>query len=391
MDFKFMKEYMDSLTSWIIPGNSISVCIDNKEVFNYQSGYACIEDKTPMTGDTLINMYSCTKPITATAIMQLYEKGVFLLDDPLYDYIPEFKDMYVKTPDGSTEKATRPITMRHLLTMTSGITYDNRKKLIEDAEKEKGAPLETIDVARCIAKAPLGANPGDKWIYGESLDVFAAVVEIMTGKKFRDYVKENICSPLGIKDLFFDNTNVRHRMAEQYIYSVNGEGDIVKLQSGATTKKGVVNVFGKHVKDLVMSREHDSGGAGITTSTNEYSLFASALANGGVGATGERILASSTIDLMRTNQLSENQLKTFIWPQLKGYGYGLGVRTLIDKAAAGSCGNLGEFGWSGAAGATLLVDPKHKLSAIYAHHMLNPQETFYMPRLRNILYTCINS
>jgi len=146
--------------------------------------------------------------------------------------------------------------------------------------------------------------------------------------------------------------------------------------------KAVAHTFGD---------EYDSGGAGITTSVEDYSRFVSALANWGVGANGERILAKSTVELMRTNQLNAEQLKNFKWSQLKGYGYGLGVRTLIDKAASGSTGNLQEFGWGGAAGATVLVDPQIGLSVFYAHHMLNPQEEYYQPRLRNVVYTCINS
>ena len=144
--------------------------------------------------------------------------------------------------------------------------------------------------------------------------------------------------------------------------------------------KGVAHVLGP---------EYDSGGAGVTTSISDYSKFASALANGGVGQNGEQIISASMIELMRTNQLNEYQRSGMTWSQLKGYGYGLGVRTLIDKAQAGSCGNLGEFGWGGAAGATLLVDPDLHLSVAYAHHMLNPQEGYYQPRLRNIVYSCL--
>ena len=131
-------------------------------------------------------------------------------------------------------------------------------------------------------------------------------------------------------------------------------------------------------------------GAGLTTSVEDYSLFASALANGGKGANGERIISENTIQLMRKNQLNENQMKNFNWPQLKGYGYGLGVRTLLNAANAGSNGSFGEFGWGGAAGATVLIDPDLKLSMFYTHHMLNPQEEYYQPRLRNVLYSCVN-
>ena len=101
MNFEALKNFMDRLSSWRIPGNSISVCVGGKEVFSYQSGYENYENKTPMTPGKLFNIFSCSKPITVTAALQLYEKGFFLLDDPLYDFIPEYKDMYIKNADGS--------------------------------------------------------------------------------------------------------------------------------------------------------------------------------------------------------------------------------------------------------------------------------------------------
>ena len=141
--------------------------------------------------------------------------------------------------------------------------------------------------------------------------------------------------------------------------------------------------------ELILGCEYDSGWAGITTSVSDYLKFVSALANDGIGKNGEQIISGNTIDLLRTNQLSGKQFDNYSWKQLTGYGYGLGVRTLIDKAKSGSNGSLGEFGWGGTAGATVLVDPKLKLSAFYTHHMLNPQEEYYQPRLRNVLYSCL--
>ena len=123
MNFDLMKNFMNSLTSWRIPGNCISICKDGKEIFTYQSGYSDYENKVPMTSDGLFNIYSCSKVLTVCAALQLYEKGLFLLDDPLYDFIPEYKTMYVQR-DGETKKAENTITLRHLFTMTSGINYN---------------------------------------------------------------------------------------------------------------------------------------------------------------------------------------------------------------------------------------------------------------------------
>ena len=390
MNFSYMKEFMDRLTDWRIPGNSISVCVDNKEVFSYQSGYADVDNKIPMTQDKLLNIYSCSKVATVTAAIQLFEKGYFLLSDPLYDFIPEYKEMYINNENGDAVKAKNPITLRHLFTMTSGFDYNNENIYMEKARKITDGKMDTMTVIKCLAEKPLSFEPGSRWCYGMSHDVLAAVVEVVSGKKFSDYVKENIFDPLDMKESFYHNENIRERMAEQYRYVNADEADLVKLQTSADNKKAGYTIHEDKSVSFVFGSEYDSGGAGITTSVSDYSKFVSALANGGVGMNGEQIISKGTIDLMRTNQLDERQLNDFNWIQVAGYGYGLGVRTLIDKAKSGSNGNLGEFGWGGAAGATVLVDPDLKLSMFYAHHMLNPQEEYYQPRLRNVLYSCIN-
>lgn len=382
-----MKNFMDRLTSWRIPGNVVSVCINNKEIFSYQSGYENIEKKIPMTNDKLFNIFSCSKLVTVVAALQLYERGYYLLDDPLSEYIPEFRRMYVKDKDVTPAK--NPITLRHLFTMTSGINYDTSSPAIQKAQKLTNGKMDTLTVVKCIASEPLSFEPGTNWLYGLNHDILAAVVEIVSNKRFCDYVKENIFEPLEMNNSYYHNEEVEDRVAQLYRYKNNTDTDLVTLQSQKYNNTGHIINVGKKV-DLVLGPEYDSGGAGITSSISDYSKFASSLANGGVGQNGERIISSSTIDLLRTNQLNDEQSKGFNWEHHKGYGYGLGVRTLTDIAKSGCWGNIGEFGWGGAAGATVIIDPKLKLSMFYSHHMLNPHEDYYQPRLRNVLYTCLN-
>ena len=227
-------------------------------------------------------------------------------------------------------------------------------------------------------------------MYGRSHEILAAAVEAISGEKFRDYVQKNIFDPLDMKNSFYHNEGVRDRMAEQYSFKSLSEKDLVKLQKEDHSREGgkLVNV-GKAVLDHVLGVEYDGGGAGITSSVSDFAKFTCALANGGLGLTGERILASGTVDLMRQNQLTEEQSRTYDWGNVIGYGYGLGVRTMQNKALSGSTGNRLEFGWSGAAGASAIIDTDIGLAAFYAHHMLNPQEGYYQPRLRNLLYTCL--
>lgn len=384
-----IKDFMDRLTQWRIPGNSISIQIGNREVFSYQSGYENVEKQIKMSDDKLFNIYSCTKVVTVVAAMQLYERGFFLLEDPLYEFIPEYREMYVKDAAGNLSKAKKAITLRHLFTMTSGLSYNFKIPAIEKARKLTNGKMDTLTVTRCVAEEPLLFEPGTRWQYAKNHDILAAVVEAISGMKFRDYVKHNIFEPLDIKNAYFHNESVLDRVCEQYHYKIEEKTDIVELQSDKIPEEGALENIGKGVSHI-LGPEYDSGGAGLTVSVSDYSKFLSALANRGVGATGEQIISSRSIELLRTRQLDENQKVSFTWSQLKGYNYGLGVRTLESVSQSGTLGNVGEFGWGGAAGATALVDPSINLSMFYAHHMLNPQEDYYQPRLRNVLYACIN-
>lgn len=390
MNFEPMRMLMDRLTAWRIPGNAAVVTIDGKEVFAYQSGYADLENQVPFTCDHLLNLYSCSKPATVTAALQLYEKGYFLLDDPLYEFIPEYREMTVHTADGNLKKAENPITLRHLFTMTSGFNYRTDIPALEKARALTGGKMDTLTVVKCLAQEPLDFEPGQRWQYGLSHDVLAAVVEVVSGKRFSQYMQENIFDPLDMRQSRYHNEPVRDRMAQQYRWIDDRQADLVSLQAGTYRDEGgyVKNVgLGNY---LEFGPEYDSGGAGIVSTVRDYIKFCSALACGGMGATGERILSPGTVELLKTNQLNQKQLQSLVWPVLRGYGYGLGVRTTIDRAAAGYNGGLGEFGWGGAAGASVYIDTERKAAMVYSHHMLNPQEPYYQPRVRNALYTCLD-
>lgn len=394
MDFTALKQFMDRLTAWRIPGNTINVYRDNKKVFSYSSGYADIENKIPMTDDKLLNIYSCSKPVTVTAALQLYEKGYFLLDDPLSEYIPEFRTMYVRDENGNLKKAENQITLRHLFTMTAGLTYDRATDEIKEAQRVTCGRADTLTTVKYIAKTPLAFEPGTHWSYSLCHDVLAAVVEVISGERFSEYVKNNIFAPIGVSEVYYHRSSeVKNKMACRYLFKEeSGEENTVKAQmkKSSAESNGEIVKLSKEIDDFELGSSYESGGAGMTIAPSDYAVFASALANGGTAPNGEKILSAGTVELLSKNQLDTVQLADFSWEHLKGYGYGLGVRTLIDKALSGTTGNLGEFGWGGAAGATLLVDTKERLSYFYAHHMLNPQESYYQPRLRNVVYSCIN-
>ena len=384
MNFEYMKNFMDSLTEWIIPGNSVVIYKDGKKVFEYSSGYSDLEKKIKKTGEEQLYIYSCSKVATVTAALQLYEQGKFLLSDPLYEYLPEFKKMYVK--DGDRIKAAEnPITIRDLFTMTAGLSYATNTPAFEKARKLTDGKMDTRTVIKCLAEEPLLFEPGARWNYSLCQDVLAVLAEVVSGMRFSEYMKKNIFEPLDMNNSYYHAPN-DVIVSPQYIYEIQDTKNIVELQQKEHTSGVVKRAYGN---ELVFGENYDSGGAGIITTVDDYAKFAAALANSGTGLNNNRILSSATVKLMKTNQLNEAQRKTMNWRRLRGYGYGLGVRTLIDKAESGSNSSIGEIGWGGAAGATIIADTEEKVALFYAHHMLNPQEEYYQPRLRNVLYSCL--
>jgi len=391
MNFKNVENFMNMWVEKFSPGCCINVYKDGREVFRYQAGYSDLENKIKLTGNELFNMYSCTKVATVTAGMQLYERGLFLLDEPLCEFIPDFKDVTVRDADGNIKKAEKYITMRHLFTMTAGFSYVRDDAFFEKATELGGEKITTNSYARALAYRPLDFEPGAHWQYSLCHDVLGAVIEVISGKKFENYMRENIFEPLGMTNTCFHLPEENYElMANQYSYETEGEKPIERLQmSNSAQKERIVkidkhNKFNEYISNLV-----DSGGGGIISNPDDYIKFIAALANKGMGVNGERILSEGAVELMGTNQLDEEQFKDFTWPELKGYGYGLGVRTLMDKAASGGLGSIGEFGWSGAAGSTTLVDTTRNLAMVFSQHLLNPRESCCAPRLRNALYSCI--
>ena len=384
MNFEYMKNFMDSLTEWIVPGNSVVIYKDGKKVFEYSSGYSDLEKKIKKTGEEQLYIYSCSKVATVTAALQLYEQGKFLLSDPLYEYLPEFKKMYVK--DGDRIKAAEnPITIRDLFTMTAGLSYATNTPAFEKARKLTDGKMDTRTVIKCLAEEPLLFEPGARWNYSLCHDVLAVLAEVVSGMRFSEYMKKYIFEPLDMNNSYYHTPN-DVIISPQYIYEIQDTKNIVELQHKEHTIGVVKRAYGN---ELVFGENYDSGGAGIITTVDDYAKFAAALANSGTGLNNNRILSSATVKLMKTNQLNEAQRKTMNWRRLRGYGYGLGVRTLIDKAESGSNSSIGEIGWGGAAGATIIADTEEKVALFYAHHMLNPQEEYYQPRLRNVLYSCL--
>lgn len=388
MDFSALRAFMDFMAQERTPGNAIEVYLKGEKVFSYASGFADLENRVRLCGNEYYFIYSCSKVAAAAAGMQLLEQGKLLATDPLYAYFPEFREMQIRQ-GGELRPAKNPITIGDLFSMTSGIDYGYEKTL-EEIERVSGR-VETLDYVRGLAKKPLNFEPGTEWEYGLSHDILAGVIEVVSGMKFSEYMRKNIFEPLEMQETTYRMTpEIADRMASLYTFEVadGASLDPVAAQRMGNAEKGNFRKIEKN-NFLVFSDSYDSGGAGIITTVSDYAKFAAALANGGTGLNGERILSPRTVELMKRNRLNLSEMKGFNWKQLTGYGYGFGVRTMVDPAAAGSLSSVGEFGWGGAAGSSVWIDTELNLGVFYAQHCLNPREEYYQPRLRNILYSCL--
>ena len=375
MKLENLTNFMEDLTSKRnYPGNAVKIYHDHSLIYEHSSGYADIDSKQPFETSTLVNLYSTTKIITCACAMTLFEKGKFLMTDNIEKYIPEFRNMNVREKDENGNEILRPakcpITIRDLFSMTAGLDYNGNSPSLVN-ERKNNPDGSTLDYVRAIAKEPLTFDPGKRWQYSLCHDVLGGLIEALSDMPFADYAEKVIFDKCGMKNTGFRrNDEIYAKMASQYKYDSETH---VPVQ----VPKENSHIFGKN---------YFSGGAGIYSNVDDYILFADALACGGVAATGERILSNASIDLMRTNCLNQEQMKYFNWVTYRGYGYGYGVRTLIDRGIGGALSPIGEFGWGGAAGTLALIDPSNKLSVFYSMHMLNPQEEYNFPRLRNIVY-----
>ncbi len=374
----FLDNYLPILS---IPSSDTIVYRNHEEIFRYTNGYDNLKFRTPARRDALYNMYSITKVSTAVAAAQLIERGEIMLNDPLYAYFPEYKDMQVRkyvNENYTLEPARSPILLKNLLNMTSGMAYNTTCESIKRVKEETEGRCPTLDVVRALANEPLCSHPGETFKYSLSLDVMGGVIELVSGMPLAEYMKKNIFEPLGMKNTGFERTpEIFDRVACEYEYRP-GDDTIRELD-----KQNNFSVFGT---------EYHSGGAGIISTAEDQALLADALALRGVGKNGERILSSFAVDLIRANSLPDELIPGFrkACPHVPGYGYGLGVRTNMDPKSVGNLTSVGEFGWDGARGSYLSADPATGISIFHAEHCTGfSSHALVHSRLRNIVYSCI--
>ncbi len=377
MNFKYLEEYLDYLTNVKgIPGVDCLITREGEEIYRYGKGIADMESGKRITHDQVYNLFSASKPITCAAFMQLVERGKVRLMQPLYEIFPEFKDMQARINRGEELEPAEPVRLVHLMSMTAGFDYNLWPEAMKQVYEETNGRMPTVQSVKAFAKAPLWFQPDTHWEYSVCHDILGAVIEQVSGKKFGEYLAENIFEPLGMKDTGFNRDGIMDRLAS--LYECVETGEPLKLKKMPP------------IPPFVLGPEYESGGAGLYSTVEDYTKFIIAMYSGGVGKNGSRILSESAIRVMSTGRLSETAKKDFNWEHLLGYNYGLGVRVNAHPELIGSLSPVGEFGWDGAAGAYVHIDPVNRIGMFYAQHMTNAFWQVIHPKVKNMLYSALD-
>jgi CubicO group peptidase (beta-lactamase class C family) len=340
------------------------------------------ERDLPVTDDTIWRLYSMTKPVTGVAMMTLYERGHFQLDDAIDRWIPEWKDMTVRERDvdGTTQivPAHRPPTIRHILSHTSGIGYGPENRNIDLGARDWLADHDLASLAAASGEWPLRFQPGTRWLYSHGMDIAARLVEVMSGLPYDEYLRQVVFEPLLMVDTgFVVSAEQVDRFAACY---------------GRNSRKELVLVDDPTTSRYLQRPKLLNGGGGLVGTMGDYIRFCTMLAGGGT-VDGRRVLGRKTLELMTCNHLAgDGEMADFALPNAYGEvgfsGTGFGLTVSVDKGPRGSgvVGSAGSFSWGGAASTTFWVDPAEELAVVFMTQLM-PSGTFNFPgQLKALVY-----
>lgn len=379
----WMQRYVDAGR---IPGAQLLIARGGRVVLHDWIGRMDVEGDRAWASDTLARVYSMTKPVTSLALLMLYEDGLVHLDDPVDQFLPEFRNARVlvqgATSIDQAEKAKVRLTLHHLLTHTSGLTYSFNEGVLarEMRDRRLDFSVREGDLATTVKRLcelPLAFEPGMRWNYGVSTDVLGRVVEIVSGRTLDRFFAERIFRPLGIDDTaFILSADQAERMASCYLRT--DEDGMSLVDSGR--------------ESAYLNARQFSGGGGLISTAADYLRFAEMLrSRGALG--GVRLLAPRTVDLMTSNALAGDiasmGVPVFSEVPFDGIGFGLGVAVMLDPARAKTLGSVGDFGWGGMASTVFWVDPALDLSVIFLTQLIPSSSYPLRKELRALVYSSL--
>ena len=414
-DVGMSTERLERITAWLeeqvssnrLAGCSALVARHGEIVYQKSTGQSDVEAGKSFSNDTIVRAYSMTKPVTSVAAMMLYEEGAFQLDDPIALYLPEFFDTPVWAGGNAlledTSPQETPITVRQVMTHTSGLTYGFMQSNVVDAAYRKagiGGPSNIKNLEAWVKRAaeiPLVSQPGSQWNYSISTDVLGRLVEVWSGLSLEQFFHERIFVPLKMVDTgFYVREENRTRFSALYS-PLGGDGMSSVAKSGdplADKKTGIQLQESSAESSYFKPAAIFSGGGGLVSTMADYGKFCQMLLNGGV-LDEQRILGRKTVAYMRTNQLPNNSdmadMGQPVWSETSydGIGFGLGFAVVLDPVKAHIITSVGEHHWGGAASTFFWIDPEEDLYVIFLTQLI-PSSTYPIRReLRTRVYQAI--
>jgi CubicO group peptidase (beta-lactamase class C family) len=351
-----------------LPGVHLVVTRRGVTVIDDVYGMADVAGGRKLTDDTIYRIYSMTKPIASVALMQLFEEGAFLLEEPVSRYLPELAGMEVQVAEDGADSAK--VAPEREVNITDVLSHQSGYQMVAPGQPP-GPPLRDLAaVVDRVAALPLKFSPGTAWNYGVSTDIVARLVEVLSGVAFDQYLAEHIFDPLGMSDTgFYVPPDKARRLAAVYERAADG------LVEAATD-------IGR--RDYLNPPTYFSGQGGLVSTASDYQCFCEALLHGGE-RDGVRLLGRKTLELMTMNHLPDGRdldthaVATVSESARYGVGFGLGFSVVIDVAKCGVTSSVGQFGWGGAASTYFWVDPVEQVTALLMTQLL-PSSTYPIRR-----------
>jgi len=385
----------DYVNKGYIPGGVFLIARDNQIVYHKNFGFRAVDKKVPYQKDDIFRIASMTKAVTSVAIMQLYEQGKLGLDDPVQNFIPAFKDSKVldqfndKDSSYTTIPAKSPITIRQLLTHTSGIVYGGfsqgplRAIYIKKGLMDVGLSHPTLTTEEFINRlgtVPLAFHPGEKWNYGLNMDVLGRIVEVVSGNKLSDYFRKNIFEPLGMKSTYFYLPKEKQaKLVPVYAQREDGTLEMADNAGGISSALDY---------PLQADHNHYAGGGGLSSTALDYATFIQALLGNGE-YNGKRILSRKTIEVMTADQLIKLNQQGTGYSNRPGETYCLGFSLITDQGKGISVKSPGTYEWSGYFNTKYFIDPKEQLIFVGMTQIAGFRHGEFWDRMAAIMYSAI--